>query len=70
MGNEYADYTEVLDLDDGFFEDTTVTFPPQKRQLTIRLDEDVVDWLKGQGRGYQTRINAILRAYYEAHKND
>ena len=32
------------------------------------LDEDVLDWLKKQGRGYQTRINAILRAYYEAHK--
>ena len=43
MGNEYEEYTEVLDLDDGFFEDTKVSFPPQKRQLTIRLDEDVVD---------------------------
>ena len=43
---------------------------PHKRQLTIRLDEDVLDWLKRQGRGYQTRINAILRAYYEAHKDN
>jgi uncharacterized protein (DUF4415 family) len=34
----------------------------------MRLDEDLLDWLKDQGPGYQTRINAILRAYYEAHK--
>jgi len=36
--------------------------------LTIRLDEDVLTWLKAQGKGYQTRINAILRTYYEAHQ--
>src|SRR2546430_2046284 len=36
-----------------------------KRQLTLRLDSDVLEWLKNQGRGYQTRINALLRAYME-----
>jgi uncharacterized protein (DUF4415 family) len=39
----------------------------RKTQLTLRVDRDVVDWFKGQGRGYQTRINALLRAYKEAH---
>ena len=62
------DYTDSPELDESFFEKATVQWPPHKKQLTIRLDEDVVDWLKRQGRGYQTRINAILRAYYEAHK--
>lgn len=38
-----------------------------KKQLTLRLDSDVLDWFKGQGRGYQTRINALLRAYMEEH---
>ncbi len=41
---------------------------PSKAQLTLRLDRDVLRWFKHQGRGYQTRINALLRAYMEAHK--
>ena len=43
---------------------------PTKAQLTIRVDREVLDWFRGQGRGYQTRINALLRAYMEAHKKD
>jgi len=41
---------------------------PRKKQLTLRIDEDVVDWYKSQGRGYQTRINALLRAYMKEHQ--
>ncbi|MBI1745153.1 MAG: BrnA antitoxin family protein [Acidobacteria bacterium] len=41
---------------------------PNKAQLTLRLDRDVLTWFKQQGRGYQPRINALLRAYMEAHK--
>jgi uncharacterized protein (DUF4415 family) len=36
-----------------------------KERLTVRFDADMVDWFKRQGRGYQTRMNAILRAYFE-----
>jgi uncharacterized protein (DUF4415 family) len=42
---------------------------PRKQQLTLRIDADVVEWYKAQGLGYQTRINALLRAYMEeSHK--
>jgi uncharacterized protein (DUF4415 family) len=41
---------------------------PPKAQLTIRVDRDVLEWFRRQGRGYQTRIGAVLRAYMEAHK--
>jgi uncharacterized protein (DUF4415 family) len=41
---------------------------PKKSQLTIRVDNDVLEWYKQQGRGYQTKINSLLRAYMEAHK--
>ena len=41
---------------------------PPKAQLTIRLDRDVLEWFRRQGRGYQTRIGAVLRAYMEAHR--
>ena len=42
---------------------------PAKKQLTVRLDADVLAWLQDQGKGYHSRINAILRAYYEAHQD-
>ncbi len=42
--------------------------PRTKTQLTLRVDSDVLDWFKEQGAGYQTRINALLRAYMEEHK--
>ncbi|MFH1130763.1 MAG: BrnA antitoxin family protein [Pseudomonadota bacterium] len=37
-----------------------------KAQLTSRVDNDILQWFKSQGRGHQTRINALLRAYMEA----
>ena len=39
-----------------------------KERLTVRFDRDIVDWFRAQGRGYQTRMNAVLRAYVEAKK--
>ena len=42
--------------------------PPNKRQITIRLDADVLKWYRAQGEGYQTRINALFRAYMDAHQ--
>ena len=36
-------------------------YRPRKRQITARVDADVLDWLKAQGKGYQSRINRILR---------
>jgi uncharacterized protein (DUF4415 family) len=41
---------------------------PTKRQITLRVDSDVLDWFRSQGQGYQTQINALLRAYMEAHE--
>ena len=40
----------------------------RKDQLTLRVDSEVLAWYKKQGSGYQTRINALLRAYMEAHQ--
>jgi uncharacterized protein (DUF4415 family) len=41
----------------------------RKKQLTIRVDGDVLEWYRKQGPGYQTRINALLRAYMQESKN-
>jgi len=41
---------------------------PNKKQLTVRLDPDIVQWFKEHGPGYQTRMNAVLRSYVDAKK--
>ena len=41
--------------------------PPRKQQIALRVDADVLEWFKAQGEGYQTRMNAVLRAYRDAH---
>ena len=41
---------------------------PKKALLSLRIDSDVVEWFKSQGSGYQSRMNALLRAYMEAHR--
>jgi len=40
----------------------------RKGQITLRVDNDVLAWYRKQGSGYQTKINALLRAYMEAHQ--
>ena len=41
---------------------------PRKELLSLRIDADVIEWFRSQGPGYQSRMNALLRAYMEAHK--
>jgi len=42
--------------------------PQPKESVSIRLDRDLIAWFKRPGKGYQTRINAVLRAYVDAHR--
>lgn len=62
------DYSDIPPLGEEFFAKVQRTWPPAKQQVTIRLDTDVVKWLKAHGRGYQTRINHILRAAMESQR--
>jgi uncharacterized protein (DUF4415 family) len=41
---------------------------PRKTLLSLRVDSDVLEWFRAQGAGYQSRMNALLRAYMEAHR--
>jgi uncharacterized protein (DUF4415 family) len=66
MRDADIDYSDIPPLDKTFLKKATTAWPPTKKQLTIRLDADVLDWLKGHGRGYQTRINRILRVVMES----
>ena len=66
MSDADIDYSDIPALDKTFLKKAATAWPPAKMQLTIRLDADVVDWLKGHGKGYQTRINRILRVVMES----
>lgn len=57
-------------LDETFWRSARVAVPHQirKRHTGLRIDEDVLAWFRAQGRGYQTRMNAVLRAYVEAQR--
>lgn len=55
---------------EGWQETITVGIPEPKKQLTLRLDADVVQWFRQQGKGYQTLINAVLKGYVDHQKNN
>jgi len=59
---------EARPTDANFWKKAKVTLPQPKQTVTIRLDADLLGWLRRQ-KGYQTRINAVLRTYMEAHKS-
>ena len=62
------DFTDIPEQGKAFFKRAILRLPEPKAAVTIRLDRQVLDWFKERGPGYQTRINALLRAYMEAHK--
>jgi uncharacterized protein (DUF4415 family) len=68
LRDEEIDTSDIPPLDEDFFAKAELRMPNVKPSITIRLDPDVLDWFKGQGRGYQTRINAVLRRYVDAQK--
>ncbi|MGV0877729.1 BrnA antitoxin family protein [Martelella sp. FLE1502] len=57
------DYSDIPELDEAFFREAKLVDPVAKTQITMRLDSDVLEWFRSQGKGYQTRINAVLKAY-------
>ena|SRR5680860_1495067 len=50
------------------WDNVIVGIPGSKQQITLRIDGDIIDWFKAAGKGYQTRINTVLRRYVEAQK--
>jgi uncharacterized protein (DUF4415 family) len=55
--------------DEDFWKKAKIVMPQPKETITIRIDTDVLEWFRRQGRGYQTRINAILRSYMRAYES-
>ncbi|PFG53542.1 uncharacterized protein (DUF4415 family) [Marinobacter sp. LV10R520-4] len=65
MDDDTIDISDISELDDEFFQNAELRVPA-KQPVTLRIDEDVLVWFKAQGRGYQTRINKLLRHYMES----
>jgi len=68
MKDAEIDYSEIPLLDKSFYKRATEVWPPTNQLLTIRLEADVLGWLKAPGRGYHTRINRILRTAMESQR--
>ena len=69
MADEDIDTSEMPELTDDFFKNARIRWPENKKQLTLRLDSDVVDYFKHLGKGYQSTMNNVLRKFMEAHQN-
>jgi uncharacterized protein (DUF4415 family) len=65
MRDEDIDFSDIPEQGPEFFVNAII-WPGPKRQITLRLDPDVLKFFRKHGRGYQTTINAVLRKYMEA----
>ncbi len=69
MPDTAIDFSDVPKLEKSFFEHAQLRMPKRKKSVSLRLDPEVLDWFKHEGKGYQTRINAVLRAYIETRQH-
>lgn len=69
MSDKEIDTSDIPELDDDFFRRADLHLPA-KQSVTLRVDSDVLHWFKSKGRGYQTRINKLLRQYMNAHRGE
>jgi uncharacterized protein (DUF4415 family) len=67
MTDRQIDYSDSPPLDAKFFREA-ILWPGPKKQVTLRLDPDVLSFFRKQGKGYQSTINAVLRRYVEERK--
>ena len=63
------DYSDIPEADESFWKRAELQMPRSKKGIYVRLDADVIDWLKSRGKGYQTRMNAMLRALMESDRS-
>lgn len=66
ISDNEINYSEIPELDKRFWKEAKLVMPENKTKVTIRLDNEVIDWFKSHGKGYQTKINAVLKSYIEA----
>lgn len=69
MSDEEIDTSEIPVMGEDFFRNADLMMPSESKvPITIRIDKPVLEWFKSQGKGYQTRMNAILKAYVSSNR--
>jgi uncharacterized protein (DUF4415 family) len=68
MTDEEIDTSDIPPLDESFFVNARLRMPEKKVSVTLDVDAGVLEWFKAQGEDFQNRINAALKIYAEAHK--
>lgn len=64
------DYSDAPELSDAWFEQATrMAQAHNKKQVSIRVDDDILEFFKANGKRYQTRMHAVLRAYVDGHRS-
>ena len=64
--DEDIDCSDIPELDDTFWAHAELRMPQSKKGVYLRIDQDILERLKADGPGYQTRINSIFRTYIDA----
>ncbi len=69
--DEDIDTSDIPELDEAFFQKARMVMPEgvTKKTVTMRMDSDVLEWFRGNGKGHLTRMNAVLRAYMLSHSS-
>ena len=62
------DYSDIPELSESFLKKANLEMPKTKTAISLRLDTDILEWFKSQGEKYQTKMNAVLKAFKTAHK--
>jgi uncharacterized protein (DUF4415 family) len=66
--NHSIDYSDIRKLGPSFWQRVRVNLPLPKQAISLRVDQDVLEWFRATGKGYQSLMNAVLRSYVEAKK--
>ena len=54
---------ELVDIPEDFWDEAELVLPVSKQAISLRVDEDVLQWFRGLGPRYQTKMNAVLRSF-------
>ena len=68
MSDEEIDTSDVPELDDVFFANARLRFPPGKSSVLLNVDTDVLEWFQRHGSEFNSLVNSALRDYAESHR--
>lgn len=68
LKDEDIDYSDIPKLNDSFWDNAVLHQPKNKKRISIRIDNDIVEFFKQNGKGYQTQMNAVLGSYMRSVK--